>query len=316
MYQSLAEGTVKPQKRKSRNGFPAPFYLLALPLLLATFCALILAQAGRRQRSASDSGVSVSVVAKRDDKAAPYITSKQVALYDNGVEQTIRNFSPDPSPARIVLLVDNSLTVRADVEKLEQAAREFAYEIYEGDQLLIVALDEQAEIVADWTDNAKSIEASLKGFRKKGQPHLFDALSAVIDQALRPLAGQKRVIVVISDGLDRGSKTTFEQILADLQANDITVYAVQISDRTRGAIRRDVPKPKQVVEKLVEGTGGLVFPIEEPGEAAKGICDELRKNRYVLSYVPSSAPFGEARRLLVVGDQGITIRSKAMQQPN
>ncbi len=275
-----------------------------------------MAQAGRRQRSASDGGVSVSVVAKRDDKSAPHITSKQVALYDNGVEQTIRNFSPDPSPARIVLLVDNSLTVRADVEKLEQAAREFAYEIYEGDQLMIVGLDEQAEIVADWTDNAKSIEASLKGFRKKGQPHLFDALSAVIDQALRPLAGQKRAIVVISDGLDRGSKTSFEKILADLQANDITVYAVQIADRTRGAIRRDVPKPKQVVEKLVEGTGGLVFPIDEPGEAAKGICDELRKNRYVLSYVPSSAPFGEARRLLVVGDPGITIRSKAMQQPN
>jgi len=316
MYQSPAEGTAKPQKRKSRSGFLAPFYLLVILLLLAVFCGLIMAQAGRRQRSASDGGVSVSVVAKRDDKSAPYITSKQVALYDNGVEQTIRNFSPDPSPARIVLLVDNSLTVRADVEKLEQAAREFAYEIYEGDQLMIVGLDEQAEIVADWTDNAKSIEASLKGFRKKGQPHLFDALSAVIDQALRPLAGQKRAIVVISDGLDRGSKTSFEKILADLQANDITVYAVQIADRTRGAIRRDVPKPKQVVEKLVEGTGGLVFPIDEPGEAAKGICDELRKNRYVLSYVPSSAPFGEARRLLVVGDPGITIRSKAMQQPN
>lgn len=316
MYQSLAEGTAKPQKRKSRNGFLAPFYLLAIPLLLAGFCGLIMAQAGRRQRSASDGGVSVSVVAKRDDKSAPYITSKQIAVYDNGIEQTIRNFSPDPSPARIVLLVDNSLTIRADVEKLEQAAREFAYEMYEGDQLLIVGYDEQAEIVADWTDNAKSIEASLKGFRKKGQPHLFDALSAVVDQALRPLAGQKRAIVVISDGLDRGSKTTFENILAELQANDIAVYTVQIPDRTRGAIRRDVPKPKQVVEKLVEGTGGLVFPIDEPGEAAKGICDELRKNRYVLSYVPSSAPFGEARRLLVVGDLGITIRSKAMQQPN
>lgn len=316
MYQSLAVGTTKPQKRQNRNGFLAPFWVLATPLLLAAFCGLIMAQAGRRPRSASEGGVSVSVVAKRDDKSAPYITGKQVALYDNGVEQTIRNFTPDPSPARIVLLVDNSLTVRADVEKLEQAAREFAYEIFEGDQLLIVGYDEQAEIVADWTDNAKSIEAALKAFRKKGQPHLFDALSAVIDQALRPLAGQKRAIVVISDGLDRGSKTTFEQILAELQANDIAVYTVQIPDRTRGAIRRDVPKPKQVVEKLVDGTGGLVFPIDEPTEAAKRICDELRKNRYVLSYVPSSAPFGEARRLLVVGDPGITIRSKAMQQPN
>jgi len=35
-----------------------------------------------------------------------------------------------------------------------------------------------------------------------------------------------------------------------------------------------------------------------------------------LSYVPSNAPFGEPRRILVVGDQGITIRSKNMQQPN
>jgi hypothetical protein len=77
-----------------------------------------------------------------------------------------------------------------------------------------------------------------------------------------------------------------------------------------------VPKPKQVIEKLVEGTGGLVFAIDEAGEAARGVCDELRKNRYVISYVPSSVPYGEARRLLVVGDQGITVRSKSMQPPN
>jgi Ca-activated chloride channel homolog len=315
MYQSHRDATPNTLKLKGRNFF-VPFYFLAVPFLLAILCGLMLGQAGRRPQTSNQGGVLVSVVARRDDKSGAQITGKQVAVYDNGVEQTIKNFSPDPSPARIVLLVDNSLTIRADVEKLEQAAREFAYEIYEGDKLLIVGYDEQAEIVADWTDDAKSIEKSLKGFRKKGQPYLFDALSAVVDQALRPLSGQKRVIVVISDGLDRGSKTGFEKILSELQANDITVYTVQIADRTRGAIRRDVPKPKQVIEKLVEGTGGVVFPIDDPGEAAKGICDELRRNRYVLSYLPSSTPFGEARRLLVVGDQGITVRSKSMQQPN
>jgi VWFA-related protein len=214
------------------------------------------------------------------------------------------------------LLVDNSLSIRADVEKLEQAAREFAYEIYEGDKLLIVGYDEEAEIVADWTDDAKSIEVSLKLFRKKGQPHLFDAIRAVMDQAMRPLQGQKRIIVVISDGLDRGSKATFEQTLADLQSSDITVYAVQAVDRTRGAIRRDVPKPKQVIDKLAEGTGGQIFSIDKPVDAAKSVCDELRKNRYLLSYAPSSAPFGQARSLLVLGDDGITVRAKSAQQPN
>jgi VWFA-related protein len=285
-------------------------------LLLALVAEGILGQAGRRPIASNASGVLVNVVAKRDDESKTQITAKQISVYDNGIEQTIKNFTPDPSPAKLVLLVDNSLSIRADVDKLEQSAREFAYEIFDGDKLLIVGYDEQAEIVADWTDDAKSIETSLKSFRKKGQPHLFDALSAVIDQALRPLSGQKRAIVVISDGLDRGSKTTFDQVLSELQSQDIMVYAVQAVDRTRGAIRRDVPKPKQVIDKLVEATGGAVFTIDKPSEAAKSICDELRKSRYVLSYVPSSAPFGQARALLVAGDEGITVRAKTMQQPN
>src|ERR1044071_2175390 len=283
--------------------------LLCVPLV-------VLAQSGYRPNANASGGVMVNVVARRDDNKTNPITSKEISVYDNGVEQSIRNFTPDPSPARIVLLVDNSLTIRADVDKLEQAAREFAYEIFEGDKLLIVGYDEQAEIVSDWTDDAKAIEASLKLFRKKGQPHLFDAIHAVVEDALRPLQNQKRIIVVISDGLDRGSKATFEQTLAELQSDNIMVYAVQAVDRTRGAIRRDVPKPKVVIDKLAEGTGGQIFSIEEPSVAAKAICDELRQNRYVLSYVPSSAPFGQARSLLVVGNEGITVRAKSMQQPN
>jgi VWFA-related protein len=314
MHSSLPEEAAK--TRASEKRARALSSCTAGSLLILAVCGMVLAQAGRRQQTTNEGGVLVSLVARRDGASTAPITAKQMSVYDNGVEQTIRNFSPDPSPARIVLLVDNSLTIRADVEKLEQAAREFAYEIYEGDKLLIVGYDEEAEIIADWTDDSKSIESSLKMFRKKGQPHLFDAASAVIDQALRASPGQKKVIVVISDGLDRGSKTSFEKILSELQQLDITVYAVQAQDRTRGAIRRDVPKPKQVIEKLVEGTGGAIFSIDEPNVAAKTICDELRKNRYVISYVPSSAPFGEARNLLVVADQGINVRAKTMQQPN
>ena len=310
MRLSLSSGRSGPQLTHRR-----PKILFAV-IGIAVLSISILGQSGNRPHANASGGVMVGVVARRDDNRTNPITSKEVSVYDNGIEQSIRNFTPDPSPARIVLLVDNSLSIRADVEKLEQAAREFAYEIYEGDKLLIVGYDEQAEIVSDWTDDAKAIESSLKLFRKKGQPHLFDAIRAVVAEALRPLPGQKRIIVVISDGLDRGSKATFEQTLAELQAENIMVYAVQAVDRTRGAIQRDVPKPKVVINKLAEGTGGEIFSIDEPQVAAKAICDELRKNRYMLSYVPSSAPFGQARSLLVLGNQGITIRSKSMQQPN
>src|SRR5438034_4999184 len=274
------------------------------------------AQAGRRAHPTSEASSALNVVATRVNGSATPITSKDISLFDNGVEQTIKNFAPDLSPARIVLLVDNSLTIRADVEKLEAATREFAYEIYDGDKLLIVGYDNNAEIVSDWTDNAKKIEAELKTFRKKGDPHLFDSIMAVVEDALRPLTAQKRAVVVISDGLARASNTKFKEALNALQSLDIAIYCVQAQDRTRGAIRRDVPKPRQVIDDLAEGTGGRIFPIDDPSVAAKAMCDELRKNRYALSYLPQSVPYSEARRLLVMGNEGINARAKTMQPPN
>lgn len=289
-------------------------------LLVVVFISNLLpafAQAGRRQRATGDGATMLNVLATREGESSVAITMSQLALFENGNEQTIKSFVPDPSPSRIVLLVDNSLTLRADIDRLEAAAREFAYEIFEGDKLLIVGYDNEAEIVSDWTDDAKKIEASLKGFRKQGDPQLFDALNAVVNEALLPLAGvtQKRVIIVISDGLDRGSRSKFEETLSKLQGQDITVYALQAPDRTGGALRRDQPKPVQVIEKLVEGTGGRIFPVNEPRTAAAAICDELRKNRYTLSYYPSSASYLDARRLLIIADPGIMVRFKTFQPP-
>lgn len=288
---------------------------------IVMLCGILLignlfAQAGRRSHPDSNSSTLVNVVAVRTEGAPTPITAKEISFFDNGVEQSIRNFSPDLSAAKIVLLVDNSLTIRADVEKLEAAAQEFAYEIYDGDKLLIVGYENSAEIVSDWTDDAKKIETELKNFHKKGDPHLFDAVAAVVNEALQPLSAQKRAIVVISDGLDRGSTWKFQQTLSLLQSLDIVVYCVQAQDRTRGAIRRDVPKPRQVINDLAEGTGGRIFPIDDPRAAASAICDELRKNRYVLSYLPQSVPLTEPRRLLVMGERGIDARSKTMQPVN
>jgi Ca-activated chloride channel homolog len=298
-----------------RNGWGSRRVLILL-IACGCFAGALFAQAGRRSHPTSEAASSLNVVAVRTDGTPSPITSKDVSLFDNGVEQTIRSFSPDLSPARIVLLVDNSLTLRADVDKLEAAAQEFAYEIFDGDKLLIVGYDNSAEIVADWTDDAKKIETELKLFRKKGDPHLFDAILAVTNDALQPLSAQKRAIVVISDGLDRGSETKFNQALKALQALDIVVYCVQAQDRTRGAIRRDVPKPRQVIDQLAEGTGGRIFPIEDPRAAASTICDELRKHRYVLAYVPQSVTFSEPRPLLVMGERGIETRAKTSQPAN
>jgi VWFA-related protein len=300
---------------RAQTTITASVVVLLLTALLAS------GQSGRQpglatSGDARDRALLLNVTAARADNSEERVTQKELALYDGGMEQTIQTFTPDPSPARIVLLVDNSLGLRADVEKLQQATREFAYEIYEGDQVMVIGYDKNAEIVAEWTDDAKKIEAALPTFRKQGEPHLFDALAAVVNDALGPLTGstRKRVIVLVADGLDRGSKTNFDGVFKDLLRQDITVYALQIPDRTGGALRRDRLKPAQVIQKLTEGTGGRVLSVNEPREAAQAICDELRKHRYLLAYTPASIPLLDARRLLIVAGDGVSVRHK-LQQP-
>jgi Ca-activated chloride channel homolog len=301
----------------------AQFKLVAAVAVLGVLLAALAAgQAGRKPVAPNDvgkeRGIYLNVFATRSDGSDERVTSKQLALYDGGMEQTIQSFTPDTGPARIVILVDNSLGLRADVEKLQKATREFAYEIYEGDKVLVVGYDQNAEIIADWTDDAKKIEAALPEFRKRGEPHLYDALAAVMNDALAQFAGsnRKRVIVLVADGLDRGSKTRFDQVFKEILREDITVYALQIPDRTGGALRRDNLKPNQVIQRLTEGTGGRVLSVNDSREAARTICDELRKNRYVLAYTPTSLPLYEARRLLIVPDEGINVRYKLTQPGN
>jgi Ca-activated chloride channel homolog len=296
--------------------------ITALAAVVALLAALAAGQAGRKPGAPNDvgkdRGVYLNVFVTRADGSDERVTAKQLALYDGGMEQSIQSLTPDPGPARIVILVDNSLGLRADVEKLQKATREFAYEIFEGDKVLVVGYDQNAEIIADWTDDAKKIEAALPEFRKRGEPHLYDALAAVMNDALTPFSGsnRKRVIVLVADGLDRGSKTRFDAVFKEILREDITVYALQIPDRTGGALRRDSLKPNQVIQKLTEGTGGRVLSANDAREAAKTICDELRNNRYVLAYTPTSLPLYETRHLLIVPDEGISVRYKLTQPGN
>lgn len=258
------------------------------------------------------------MTAVRTDGKEDPIRVADLFLYENAVEQKIRNFSYDPSPARIILLVDNSQTVPASVEELQQAIMEFVYEIYDGDQLFVIAYDEKPEIIQEWTDDPETLKASLSTLRKQGNPHLFDALNASVGEVLVPLmpGTRKTAIVVIGDGLDRGSKTPFDGMLNELMDKNVTVYALQLKDRTGGAYRRYSPKAGKVVSEITKKSGGVSFQFSEAKKAAKYICDELRNNRYLLSYFPTNTSSYDARRLFVTAGEGIEIRLKAAQPPN
>lgn len=313
---------------KQRRNRLALLFPLLLSLLLPVF-----SQSGRNvvnnrrtlvipviAQRVDDPNKPKRLLASTEDKAeAEKIISKlELELFDGAVLQKIEAFAPDPTPARIVILLDNSATIQTDVKKLAAVPAAFSPEIYEGDKVMVIGYDTKPEVITDWTDKPEDLQNTVELLRKTEAPHLFDALNVTMEDVLRPEVGfSKRIVVIVGDGLDRDSSIRFEKLLATLQDENITVYAIQVRDRTRGALRKNAPKAAEALQKLTEGTGGKIFPIEGDIKAAvKEICDELRNDRYQLTYYPEGInPINKRLLLISSSDQTIKMRHKAYHPP-
>lgn len=326
---------------KTREGIF--FTTFSLPVRLSVFLTVFLwlmllavaamAQSGRTPTSGRRTTV-LHVIAQRvedpnkpkpllagsgtEEEQEKIVPRRVLELFDGGVLQKIEAFSPDPTPARIVVLMDNSQTLPADVSKLASVPAAFAPEIYEGDKVMVIGYDLKPEIITDFTDVPKDLQNTKELLRKVDQPKFFDALNVVVEDVLRPEVGfSKRVIVIVADGIDRDSKIKFDEILAKLQNENITVYAIQVRDRTRGALRKDAPKAAEALKRLTEGTGGKVFKMEDDvKQSVKDICDELRNDRYQLTYFPDGInPINKRLLLLTSTDATVKLRYKGWHPP-
>ncbi|HEU0183691.1 MAG TPA: vWA domain-containing protein [Blastocatellia bacterium] len=253
---------------------------------------------------------------EEDEKVIP---KQSLEFYDGGVRQRIEAFSPDPTPARIVVLMDNSLTLQTDTKKLAAVPAAFAPEIYEGDKVMVIGYDSKPEVITEFTDDPKQLQNTLSLLRKSDTPRLFDSLNVVMEDVLRPEVGfSKRVIVIVGDGLDRDSAIKFDELLSKIQDENVTVYAVQVKDRTRGALRKGAPKPAEALKQLTEGTGGKIYSVDDDvKESVKNICDDLRNNRYQLTYYPEGVnPINKRLLLLSSSDTTVQLRYKGWHPPH
>jgi Ca-activated chloride channel family protein len=283
--------------------------LILIALVLFPVAGISLAQSGKDEGGRRPVSLNVIVHAPKDK----VVTRDIFDLYDSGVQQEIENFAPVPTGSQMVLLVDNSISLRAEPPVLQKAALDVIDELYQDDQMLVVGYNENAEIIQDMTGDLAKLQLSTSKFIRKGFPKLFDALIAVSDVLARQAETgvEKRVVILISDGYDSGSQTKFIQALYALQDHNTILYAISVPDRTHGALMRDKPKPTAVLERLTIGTGGSTFPIADIAAGAKSIADELRNNWYKLIYTPTGLSTINDRRLLLMShDPEVELRTK------
>jgi VWFA-related protein len=212
---------------------------------------------------------------------------KDFELRVDGELRPIGDVSRAETPVRMAVLFDNSssLTAARDFEK-KAALRFFRSVLRPVDQAALYSISTEPLLVLPLTSDVRALTRIVEHFpNPEGATSLFDAIAMAADY-LRPHLGRK-VIVIVSDGVDTTSRLDFDETLRRLLASDCQFYAVQTghSDNTN---LRDLVAERRLQEFAAQ-TGGAVYAPKATTDldhAFAQISADLAQ-QYILSYYPT-----------------------------
>lgn len=210
-------------------------------------------------------------------------------LWVDGQLRSISDITRSELPVRLAMLFDNSGSTISAREFEKQAAIHFFRRVMRpSDGAAIFSVETSSYLAQPMTSDIGRLEATISSFRNpEGGTSLFDA---IIDAAayLRPYVG-RRVILIVSDGIETTSDANFETTLRRVLADDCQVFVVQ-TGLYEGANLRALAAERRM-EQLAVQTGGSAFiPRTSPDlEAAfRQIAADLAQ-QYILSYYQPEA---------------------------
>jgi VWFA-related protein len=268
---------------------------------------------------------AVSILATVRDKRGQIVSNlmKQDFVVDeDGRPQNINYFAKESDvPLRLGLLVDTSLSQGTSLEGERSASFAFLDHLLraEKDSAFVIQFDREVELLRDFTADHAKLQSALRQLessefhpnRRKEESSLgrgattllYDAVFLAADELMSKQQGRK-VLIVLSDGVDRGSKKTVDEAIESAQRADTVIYSVLFADedfddqgKQRGGpygapkrkdSSRERPDGKSILEEISEKTGGRLFQVskKEPIEKIYSDIEEGLRNQYSLGYTP------------------------------
>ncbi|MGI9107192.1 MAG: VWA domain-containing protein [Pyrinomonadaceae bacterium] len=231
--------------------------------------------------------VSATVTDARG-KAIVDLTVDDFELRVDGQPKPIGGLSQAETPVRLVLLFDNSDSIRASREFEKQAAIRFFKSVLRPavDQAAIYSVDSVYALEQPLTNDVPELVRTIESFNKpEGATKLFDAMAHAAEY-LRLQPGRK-VIVLVTDGADTVSDLTYDETLRRIIAADCQVYAVQ-TGIIENANLYDLMAVRRL-EVFSDRTGGAVYIPKNTAAldiAFTQIAADLAQ-QYILSYYPT-----------------------------
>jgi len=221
------------------------------------------------------------------------LRSGNFKVFENKIEQKISLFSRDDVPVTMGLVVDNSASMRAKRAQVNAAAMSFVRTSNPQDEAFVVNFNDEyyLDTEGDFTNDQKNMNDALAHIDTRGSTALYDALIGSLDH-LKKGHKDKRVLLVVTDGVDNASRQSFESTIKIAEQSSAAIYAIGVfSDEDRRTEKGDVRKARKDLKALAEATGGEAFfpaTLEEVTPICERIAKEIR-NQYTLGYYPTNA---------------------------
>lgn len=247
------------------------------------------------------------------------LTAEQFRIFEDGVEQPISSFALRRLPVHVVMLIDTSSSVVAELEDFKASAWRFMTRLDPDDRICLIRFDDRVELVQDWTSNRNTLRRALNRLTTGVFTRFNDALYLAAREQLSRINGRKAVIV-LTDGIDSGRGSIgFEGAFRALVEEEVPVYALAKtriqSQHEREQLRfyeqaagsagaawqhrvegihltlRELDLSEQRLRRLADETGGRLYlpeRFEQLDEVYQQVADELR-SQYVIFYTPTAA---------------------------
>jgi VWFA-related protein len=282
-----------------------------------TLGAAALAQQTQLFRSAVLTVPIHATVVDAKGRLVPDLLRSDFEVFDNGKPTELTNFVAEVQPISVVTAIDMSGSMTGAIGIVKDAAESFMLRLLPHDRARIVTFDDRTRWSPEFTgDRDKLIHYLRTELQYGNATRLWDALYESIgvlkEESLR------KVIVVLSDGDDLGSKLAGdEEVLTAAQDNNVMVYTIGLRNRYRGGPGGTwiESRPDGDLKKISEHTGGGFFMLTRATElnsTFSRVADELHR-QYLLGVAAQTD--GKPHRLDVRARvPGMTVRARKSYQ--
>lgn len=264
-----------------------PWSLAFVPIVLAAM-AVVAAGQPAPYRAHADLVVLNAVVTAQDGRPIDGLPPAAFRVLEDGRLQNIAFFLEHDAPVSIGLVIDGSASMFGVRPHVVAAATAFLESRHPEDEFFALGFNDHVRALLPvgmpFTRDVAVMRGYLEaGLGARGRTALHDAVLAGLDH-LALGASRRRVLVVVGDGGDNASETSFEVLRARALASDTVIYAIMVSDAVspeRG--------PRGQLKQLAEITGGMAIAPRKASEVAaifRRINRDIRSG-YTLAYTPT-----------------------------